>query len=183
MNQDKQHLIEIYATIVSQNETRGRAQIHENLCTVLKMSHSDFRPFETIKYIPTYRQALKIIYDAIDDFEPTKPLKEMGAAPCFHCGCCQIPLEGMDDFNAHILTPEHQRNAIRAMDTKLSDTHSDGYIKDLEDHIASGNKEPVDYQVWLSFWKIKKENEALLQLNTIMSDIREVIDEARQNES
>ena len=161
MIQGKRQLIEVYATIISQNETRGRAQVHKDLCIALKMSHSEFRPFETIRYIPTYRQALKIIYDTIDDFEPSKLLHELGAAPCFHCSCCQIPLRGIDEFNDHILTADHQRNAITAMSKKLSDTHSKGYIKDLEERIASGNKEPANYQVWLSFWKLKKENKAL----------------------
>ena len=80
MIQEKQHLIEVYATLISQNETRGSAQIHEKLCIVLKLSPSDFRPFETIKYIPTYREAIKIIYDVIDDFESSRILQEMGAA-------------------------------------------------------------------------------------------------------
>jgi len=173
----KKHLIEVYATLISQEETRERARIHEELCIALKFPHSEFRPFERIRFVPTYRQALRIIYDTIDSFKPSKRLPNMGVEPYFHCGCCQVPLKDMDEFNKHILTEEHQRNAIRAMDVRLSDTHSWRYIKDLEEHIASGSKESFDYNVWLSYWKIKKENEILLELNEMISDLNGIVSE------
>lgn len=180
---EKKYLIETYATLISQDETRERARIHDDLCIALKVQHCEFKPFENIDFVPTYQQALKIIYDAIDNFEPSKRIPNYGPEPQLHCGCCQIPFENMEELNEHFLTPEHQRNAIRAMDIKLSNTHSEGYIKDLEAHIASGSKEPVDYEVWLTFWKIKKENEALLELGEIMTNLRKVANEVCQSET
>ncbi|MCK4665956.1 hypothetical protein KAU33_04360 [Candidatus Dependentiae bacterium] len=170
-------LIEVYATLISEDETRERVRIHDDLCFALKVPHCEFHPFEDIDFIPTYKQALKIIYDAIDNFEPSKRLPDYGVEACLHCGCCQIPMKDMDEFNAHILTPEHQRNAIRAMDVKLSNLHSKGYIEDIEKHVASGSKEPVDYNVWLTYYKVKKENEILLELNGIMSNLRKIVKE------
>lgn len=171
------HLIEVYATLISEDETRERARIHEDLSIALKVPHSEFKPFEHIESVPTYQQAVKIIHDYINNFDPAKQLPDYGVEPHLHCGCCQIQMKDMDEFNAHILTPEHQRNAIRAMDVKLSNLHSKGYIEDIERHVASGSKKPVNYDIWLTYYKLKKENEILLELNGIMSNLRKIVKE------
>ena len=176
-NSKQMHIIEVYATLISENETRGRAQVHEDLCVLLRVPHSEFRPFERVRFIPTYRQALKIIYDAIEELESSKRIPDIGVEPGLHCGCCQVPMKNMDEFNAHIMTAEHQRNAIIAMDVKLSNLHSNDYIKDLEAHVASGSKEPVDYAIWLTYYKEKKKNEIALELGKVVSNLRKIVKE------
>jgi len=65
------HLIKQYANIISSDSalsTNYRSKIHSKLCDSLGLDYNKFRPFESteIRYIPTYDQALKIIWKALE---------------------------------------------------------------------------------------------------------------------
>ena len=168
-----EELIKAYAMLISQDEQRGRTELHHLLCQSLLIPHSEFKPFEDIKRIPTYPQALNMIHLTIKFYKP-KQRELVYAKAQLHCGCCQIPFENMEELNKHFLTPEHQRNAIEAMDEKLSNAHADRFIKEYDR--CAENNEPVEFNIWLVYYKLKKQNEIMLNLSEIITDIKKLVE-------
>ncbi len=163
-----EELIKTYAMLVSEDEDRGRSTIHHELCISLGLSHDDFKPFEDIKRIPTYHQALRDIRFIIEHRRP-KSKKLYNEKAQLHCGCCQIPFDTMEELNAHFTTSEHHRNAIEAMDTALSDAHATRFVEEYDEKSKKG--EPIEFSTWVVYWKLKKTSEIGLQLNEIEEEL------------
>lgn len=171
-----EELIKGYAMLISQDEDRGRTELHHLLCQALSIPHSDLKPFEDNKRIPTYPQAVNMIRLSIKFYKP-KQKELLNTKAQLHCGCCQIPFDNMEELNKHFLTPEHNRNAIEAMDEKLSDLHAKRFVEEYDRGAESG--EPVEFNIWLVYWKLRKQSEILLSLSEIVTEIKESITDSQ----
>lgn len=165
---ETEELIKTYAMLVSEDEGRGRSEIHHQLCIVLGLSHDDLNPFKYGTRIPTYHEALRLIRYSIEHYR-SKSKKLFDQEPQLHCGCCQIPFDTMEELNVHFTTSEHHRNAIEAMDTALADGHATRFVEEYEE--KSKNGEPIEFNTWLVYLKLKKTSQIGLQLNEIEEEL------------
>lgn len=63
------NLLRRYAmAVATDHNVLQRARLHRELCDKLRVKYEDFRPFESsdIKTIPTYEEAKKILWSAIE---------------------------------------------------------------------------------------------------------------------